>query len=206
MGLEHWDAIRGKWILYRSQVQHSLDCEQYPFEAIPRRVFLDTNVVNLMVKYSEQVFEQAWLPEGLDRTCAHDVEALMHVFHIGGRAPWEIVASRKTLDEIGETPDIGVRERLLDYAFELVEPPTENSAYAASLGRRLIDAPFTATLSDPSDRELIGNAIGLGCDAFCTCDRRTVVRKREHLRQIPIRIVTPLEWWAHIKPWTGLWG
>ncbi len=206
MGLEHWDNTRGKWILYRSRGQHSLDCEQHPFEAIPRRIFLDTNVVNLMVKYSEQVFEQAWLPDGLDRTRAHDVEALMHVFHFGGRAPWEIVASRKTLSEIGETPDPAVRDGLFDYAGELVDPPTEDSAYAASLGRRLIDAPFTAALPDPADRELIGNAIGLGCDVFCTCDRRTVVRKREHLRQLPIRILTPAEWWAHVKPWAGLWG
>jgi len=206
MGLEYWDTTRRKWILYRSETQHSLDCERYPFEAIPRRVFLDTNVVNLMVKYSEKVFEQALLPEGLDQTRAHDVEALMHVFHIGGRAPWEIVVSRKTLNEIGETSDTSVRERLLDYAFELVDPTSDNSDYSISLGRRLIDAPFTAALPDPSDRELIGNAIGLACDVFCTCDRRTVVRKREHLRLLPIRIVTPAEWWAHIKPWAGLWG
>lgn len=125
---------------------------------------------------------------------------------IGGRAPWEIVASRKTLSEIGETPDLAVRDRLLDYACELVDPPTEDVVYAASLGRRLIDAPFTEALPDPADRELIGNAIGLGCDVFCTCDRRTVVRKREQLRQLPIRILTPAEWWAHIKPWAALWG
>jgi hypothetical protein len=56
------------------------------------------------------------------------VEALMHVFHLGGRAPWEIVAARKTLDEISETPDAGIRKQLLDYAFELVELPTEDSA------------------------------------------------------------------------------
>ncbi|WP_296598006.1 hypothetical protein [Phenylobacterium sp.] len=206
MGLEHWDSARGRWVLYRSQAQHSLDCEQHPFEAIPRRVFLDTNVVNLLVKYSEQVFEQAWLPAGLDVTRAHDVEALMHVFHIGGRAPWEIVASRKTLSEIGETPEPAVRDRLLDYAGELVGLPTEDVVYAANLGRRLIDSPFTEALPDPADRELIGNAVGLGCDVFCTCDRRTIVRKREHLRQLPIRILTPAEWWAHIKPWAALWG
>src|SRR5690242_16760877 len=114
MGLEYWDATRRKWILYHSQAQHSFDCERYPFEAIPQRVFLDTNVVNLMVKYSEQIFEQAWLPEGLDQTREHDIEALMHVFYVGGRAPWEIVASRKTIDEIGETPDTSVRELLLE--------------------------------------------------------------------------------------------
>ena len=56
--LEHSDDTRGKWILYRSEAERTRDCEQHPFEAIPRRAFLDTNVVNLMVKYSDQVFEQ----------------------------------------------------------------------------------------------------------------------------------------------------
>lgn len=193
-------------MLYKSPAQHKLDCNLYPFEALPRRVFLDTNVVNLIVKHREQVFEQAWIPDGSHLTRAHDIEALMHVFHLGGSAPWEIVASEKTLSEIEDTPDVAVRERLLDYASELVSLPNEDVAYASSLGRRLVDAPFTAQLPDRHDRELIGNAIGLGCDVFCTCDRRTIIRKRDELRQLPIRILTPAEWWAHVKPWAGLWG
>jgi hypothetical protein len=60
-------------------------------------------------------------------------------------------------------------------------------------------------LPDLADRELIGNAIGFGCDVFCTCDRRTILRKREHLGQLPIRILTPVEWWAQVKPWGRLW-
>ncbi len=206
MGLEHWDPGRRRWVLYRSQQQHSDDCAQYPFESIPRRVFLDTNVVNLLVKHSEQVFEQATIPSHLDKTTAHDTEALMHVFHVGARANWDILASRKTLDEIGQTPDSDTRDELLDYAVQLVELPEENSAFAATFGRRLVDAPFVSALPDRADRELIGNAIGFGCDVFCTCDRRTIVRKRERLPQLPLRILTPIEWWAHIKPWAGLWG
>jgi hypothetical protein len=206
MGLEQWDPTRRKWVLYRSQQQHSDDCAQYPFESIPRRVFLDTNVVNLLVKQSEQVFEQAAIPGELDHTSALDTEALMHVFHVGARASWDIIASRKTLDEIGKTPDSGVRDELLDYAIQLVELPNEDSAFAAPFGRRLVDAPFVSALPVLADRELIGNAIGFGCDVFCTCDRRTIVRKRERLRQLPLRILTPVEWWAHVKPWAGLWG
>jgi hypothetical protein len=206
MALEHWDPNRGKWLLYRSQAQHSEDCARYPFENIPRRVFLDTNVVNLLVKHGEQVFEQAPIPGDLDDTSALDIEALMHVFQIGARANWDILASRKTLDEIGQTPDSDVRNDLLDYAVQLVDLPGEDSAFAASFGRRLVDAPFVSALPDPADRELIGNAIGFGCDVFCTCDRRTIVRKRERLLQLPLRILTPLEWWAHVKPWGGLWG
>ncbi len=81
----------------------------------------------------------------------------------------------------------------------------DDSAYAMRLGRLLVDAPFASALPGAADRELIGNAIGLGCDAFVTCDRKTIIKKRERLRQLPIRIMTPREWWGHMKPWVGLW-
>jgi len=129
----------------------------------------------------------------------------MHVFQVGARADWDLIASRKTLDEIQGTPDADVKAELLEYTVQLVELPSDDSAFAASLGRRLLDAPFVSALPDLADRELIGNAIGLGCDVFCTCDRRTIVRKRERLHLLPIRILTPVEWWAHVKPWGGLW-
>lgn len=205
MSLEHWDPVRGKWVLYRSEAEHSADCAKHPFEDVPRKVFLDTSVVNLLVKWGEQVFEQVALPEGLDRTRVLDIEALMHVFHVGTRAGWDLLASRKTLDEIRQTPDPLIRDELLDYAMLLVRPGIEDAAWAESLGRQLVDTHFLSALPDPADRELIGNAIGFGCDAFCTCDRRTIVRKRERLRQIPLRIMTPVEWWAHVKPWGRLW-
>lgn len=206
MGLEHWDSGRRKWVLYRTEIQHSEDCARYPYESIPRRIFLDTNIINLLVKHSEQVFEQAPIPANLDHTCARDTEALMHVFHVGARANWDILASRKSLDEISRTPNPDIRDDLLDYAVLLVGPPDEDSSFAASFGRRLVDAPFVSALPDPADRELIGNAIGFSCDVFCTSDQRTIIRKRDFLRQLPLRIMTPVEWWAHVKPWAGLWG
>lgn len=206
MGLETWDANRRKWVLYRSQAEHSEDCARFPFEMIPRRVFLDTCVVNLLVKHREEVFEQATIHADLPETRAHDVEALMHVFHHGARASWDILGARKTIDEIGDTPDRELRDELLDYAIELVDPPTEDSVFAADFGCRLVDAPFVAALPDPADRELIGNAIGFGCDVFCTSDRRSIVRKREALKALPLRILTPVEWWACVKPWAALWG
>lgn len=81
-------------MLYRSQAEHSRDCEQYPYESIPG-VFLDTNVVNALVKHAAHIFEQEPLTDGLHQTMAHDVEALMHVFQIGSRANWDLVASSK---------------------------------------------------------------------------------------------------------------
>lgn len=206
MGLEQWDERRGKWVLYRTQDEHSDDAAKYPFERVPRRVFLDTNVVNLLVRQSEQIFERVRISDEVDYTSALDTEALMHVFHVGARAEWDIVASAKTLDEVLRTPDANLRADLLEYVTMLVEVSGEEAAYARSLGRRIVDAPFVAALPDVADRELIGNAIGLGCDVFCTCDRRTIVKRRHLLRQLPLRILTPCEWWSHVKPWAGLWN
>jgi hypothetical protein len=207
VSLEHWDANRKKWVLYRTGAEHGDDCERHPYERIPRRIFLDTNAINVLVKHSDNVFERVPIHADTNQTLAEDIEALMHVFAVGARADWDILASRKTLDEIRNTPDshANLREDLLDYAVGLVGAEDEDSAHAARLGRLLVDAPFTLAMPDLADREIIGNAIGFGCDAFVTCDRSTIVKKRDRLTQLPIRIMTPREWWEHVKPWAGLW-
>lgn len=207
MTLEHWDQDLRKYVLYRTTAEHSEDCQRFPFEKIPKRVFLDTNVINVLVKYCGYVFDHVPIPLDTDATLASDIEALMHVFHVGERATWHILGSQKTLDELSRTRDGSLRSDLLEYAFGIVNKNVEDDdrRYAADFGRRLIDAPFVAALPDTADRELIGNAIGFGCDVFCTRDRATIVRKRDLLRQVPLRIVTPAEWWAHIRPWAALW-
>lgn len=206
MSLEIWDKIWNRWVLYTGESAQSDDCRRHPFEQIPRRVFLDTNVVNLLVKHAPTIFEMERLPLSLSENRSHEIEALMHVFHVGQRANWDLVASGKTLEEISRTCDASIREDLLDYVTGLVEIGTEESVHAMSLGQRLADATIMAALPDRDDRELLGNAIGLGCDAFCTCDRRTIITRRPRLPKLPLRIITPVEWWAHIKPWAGLWN
>lgn len=86
VGLEQWDAARRKYVLYRNESERSDDCVRYPFDAIPRRIFLDTNVINLLVKEREFIFEQQGI--GPDRAgfMGLQAEALMHVFSVGSRA------------------------------------------------------------------------------------------------------------------------
>jgi hypothetical protein len=158
--LELWDSSRSKWILYRNQQQHSDDCAAYPFEQIPRRVFLDTNIINVLVKLRNQVFEQEQIPNTVESTLALDAEALMHVFYVGSRAGWDILASAKTIDEISRTRNLQVRDELLDYAVQVVDQNSEGGIFAATFGRRLIDTHLVSALPDRADRELIGNAIG----------------------------------------------
>lgn len=208
MALEHWDSRKRKYVLYQNAGQHSDDCARFPFASIPQRVFLDTNVVNVLVKHSAFIFEREPIPQDTEPKLAIDIEALMHVFHVGTRADWSLFGSQTVVDELSRTRDAGLRDDLVEYGLGFVNQDSgnEDRRFAADFGRRLVDTPFVAALPDVADRELIGNAIGLGCDTFCTRDVATIVSKRNHLRQIPLRIMTPAEWWAQIKPWAGLWG
>lgn len=207
MGLEHWDPRRKKYVLYRNDDQHRGDCARFPFQSIPRRIFLDTNIINVLVKHSACVFEHELISHSTEEKLAIDIEALRHVFHVGVRANWDLVASPKTIEELSDTKDETLRDDLLDYGLGFVnlDPNCGERRHAVGLGRRIIDSSFVAALPDVADRELIGNAIGFGCDAFCTRDEATIVRRRNKLRQVPLRVLTPVEWWACIKPWAGLW-
>jgi hypothetical protein len=208
MALEHWDSRKQKYVLYQNAEQHSDDCARFPFESIPQRVFLDTNVINVLVKHSAHIFEREPIPHNTEPKLAIDIETLMHVFYVGARADWDLFGSQTVIDELSRTPEMSFRDDLMEYALGIVnqDPSDEDRRFATDFGRRLVDTPFVAALPDVADRELIGNAIGYGCDAFCTRDRATIVSERSQLRQIPLRIMTPAEWWAQIKPWGGLWG
>lgn len=78
MVLEHWDEARGRWLLYRKPGEHHADCERYPFERMPARVFLDTNVVNLIVKHAPVIFDMEPQDPSLPIARRRDIEALTH--------------------------------------------------------------------------------------------------------------------------------
>lgn len=187
--------------------QPGAEYSRFPFEDIPKRVFLDTNVINVLVKYSEEIFDQVGILDGTNATRADDVEALRKIFFVGARANWDILASEKTVEEIALTQDATLRERLLRFASEILNRDIDDDdrRFSNNFARRIVDSHFVAALPDRNDRLLVGNAIGLGCDAFCTCDRTTIVKKRERLKSLNLRIITPAEWWASIRPWAALW-
>lgn len=206
MGIEHWDPIRKRYILYRHQDEKTRDCERYPFDEIPCRIFLDTNVINRLVQWGGQIFEFEPIPDSVDSIVAGDIEALRHVLHGLDRTSIEILASSKMIEELRNTPDEALRHALVSYGVEFVRDriAEEDHHFAIDFGRRLVGSKFVASLPHAADQELIGHAIALGCDTFCTCDRKSIIRKRDKLN-LPIRLLTPVEWWAHTKPWSGLW-
>jgi hypothetical protein len=49
------------------------------------------------------------------------------------------------------------------------------------------------------------DAVRDNCQAFCTVDRRTILKHQACLAALPLRVLTPSEWWAEIKPWAAVW-
>jgi len=84
--VERWDEHRCIWVLYEDQAQASADCAKYPLDHIPRRIFLDTNNINLIAKYPEQILDDGPVFEDIDDTKRQDVEALTYIFALGRRA------------------------------------------------------------------------------------------------------------------------
>ena len=109
-----------RYTLYRSSEEHSADCDEYSYEKIPARVFLDTNVVSCLVKWHEQIFEHQLPPADLDPTLKEDIASLMHVFFVGSRAYWDILVSSRPLRELSNTTNPTLRSDLLEYGTLLV--------------------------------------------------------------------------------------
>ena len=84
----------------------------FAFENFPKRVFLDTNVINVLVKHSDQVFGGCAFLDQIDSTRASDIDALRKMFFAGSRANWDILGSQKTIEEIMRATDRDLRDRL----------------------------------------------------------------------------------------------
>ena len=205
MFLERRDAVSGRWILYASEQEHHADCERYPFNEIPARVFLDTCVVNLIVKNASAIFEGGVINPSTPANQGREIEALLHLFAVGAQAQWSLLASETSLAEVTRTPCEQMREELQSYVYELIErlPPSLQSQDEVALGTARTGA--LDALPDEGDRRLISHAVAFGCDAFATTDVKTIISKRHQLSPLPLRILTPCEWWRHVKPWGRLW-
>ncbi len=205
MFLERRNAVSGRWQLYTSQQDHHADCVRYPFDQIPSRVFLDTSVINLIVKNSSAIFEGEEISPDTPTNQGREVEALLHLFAVGAHAQWALFASETSIAEVSRTPCDETRNALQSYVYELVErlPPHLGREHGDSCETDLSGA--LDALPDEGDRQLISHAIALSCDAFVTTDIRTIISKRDQLPSIPLRLLTPCEWWAHVKPWGRLW-
>lgn len=179
---------------------------------IPGRVLLDTNVVNFILDWGEAIHDGGEIPPHVSARDAEDILALHDIWLTGQRAFWQLAVSPRTRYEVSATTD-PVRRAALESWFsevwlywrEFFDQYQLSDDHADSLARRLVPSDILAALPDLPDRELLAHAIAYECDALCTRDRRTILRHRDKLTRVPLRILTPTEWWAAISGYAGLW-
>lgn len=182
-----------------------------PFEDLPKSIFLDTNVVNCLVKWGEEIFDFVPLPGDLPPALTSDIEAFRGIFSVCQRAKFTLLVSHKTMDELHNTPDKKLRKNLVAFGSEFLQRLSLASLgagdirHARDLARRLEGSGYLAPLRDAGDRELVAHAVAFGCDTFCTQDIRTIHRKQHRLTAVPLRFMTPTEWWDALRPWAALW-
>lgn len=179
----------------------------------PQRVLLDTNIVNFVLDHDGCIFEGEPIPHDVGALDALDIDGLRGIFATGQRAQWEMAISPATHRELCATSDPDRRDRLQRlfnefwwYWRDTVEADeTIDDAHAADLARRLAPSSLLSAFPDAADRELICHAIAYGCDALCTRDRRSMLRRVDRAPALSVSLLSPAEWWKRIEPYAALY-
>ena len=182
---------------------------------IPGRAFLDTCVVNFILDHGEEIHDGAAPAEGTEKRIVQDIKALYNIFLTGQRASWQLAMSPHTYQEIEGTQD-GYRRYQLERWFEdiwqywrdIVRAGDDLPTFmeAEEMRIRFLGSGLLDVLPDLVDRVLLCDAIVYNCELFCTLDWSTILRHRSGLKELPLDIVTPTEWWSRLEPHVRLWA
>lgn len=175
---------------------------------VPGRAFLDTSVINFMLNYGEQIYDNVQIPENVTGRVINDINALRKIYISGQRNSWQFAISPFTYKEVISTNDPDHRYYLENWFFEvwnywrnIIEQHNDlpDFAEAESIRVELLASGSLDILPGIEDRLLICDAIVYRCDCFCTRDWKTILKYRESLKHLPIKIFTPHEWWKSIE-------
>lgn len=181
---------------------------------VPGRVFLDTCVVNFILDHGEQIHEGVPPPPDTNDRVVQDIDALYNIFLVGQRAMWQFAISPHTYQEIAETQDSkrlyqleSWFSNLWQYWRDIIHQDDDLPSFieAEDTRMRLLSSGALTSLPDLGDRVLVCDAVAYRCELFCTRDWTTILKHRAQLKNLPLEIVTPKEWWSKIRPFAALW-
>ena len=175
------------------------------WESLPRRVFLDSCVLQLLSTYGEFVYDGGSLsptdriyqmPDGF-----RGLSALRSLAIIARHASFDWIASSGSIREAAGKADA--------FHFSwVVEMVTYARSRPDAQGQRPSAIPVASRRQhgylSHGDRGLIEEAFALSCDGFLTTDRR-LAKNAGHLQHTTgIRLLSPLEYWEELEPWAAL--
>lgn len=193
------------------------------FLSIPGRLLLDTCVLNTIQDEGAYIFEGE-IPEGMTGAeIPEDLKALRYIFQVNERAAFQFLVSPLTFAELANAKDIMWNQRRIKWALDVldvwlivleetgdrvVEGGTVRHRFKLTeelqeLESRLMSNPDFRR--DPFDRLLLIQYKMGNCDAFLTLDRNTIWRHKEWLLNEGIKVLSPSDFWAALKPYAALW-
>lgn len=184
-------------------------------EDIPGRAFLDTSTLNFILDNGEYIFDAVTPQSSFNERQLQDIDAFCNIFLTGKRASWQLAISPFTYKEVISTREANRRHYIENWFMEvwhywlgILEQANDLPSFieAEHTKIELLSSGILDVLSDIEDRILICDAIVYRCDCFCTRDWKTILKHRHLLKGLPIKILTPIEWWKLIEPYAGLWA
>jgi hypothetical protein len=189
------------------------NCFVEQFNRLPRRVFLDSSILQTLHNYGEYIWENIAVSEN-DNILAmtnglENLEALRKIFFINIRAKFEFAVSRNSLNEVSHKQESSYLQwayDVLDHWIACIQEYEKSKGFSGkgmSYSRKIFEKKFSY-LSD-KDRLLLSDAIKLECDAFLTMDEKLWKNKQSIEKQINILILRPLDYWQLLQSFARLY-
>jgi hypothetical protein len=178
------------------------------FDRIPGRIFIDSSTLQVLHTYGAFLYDGAPLhqtarilrmPNGRP-----NIEALKDIIQVGSRAHFQLALSGNSMREVEGKGDA----RYLYWAFEILDYWEEcfeesDYDYGSPLMARLLHDRQFGYLGE-GDRELLKDAVVLGCDAFLTMDEKLYSNSPHLGSRLSLRVLTPVALWRELQPLAAL--
>lgn len=168
---------------------------------IPNRIFLDSNVLQYIHKYGEELFDNKKISKDTDNI--KNIKSLRNILFIGKRGNLELVLSKNSLQEIKAKKDFQYKQWADEVFYywlnrtKLYEKGETFLGEGEKVLKNINEKEFDYLSDD--DKELVFDAIRLECDGFLTMDKKLWTKKDHIEKNLPIKILQPFEFWKLMK-------
>ncbi len=190
------------------------------YESLPKRIFLDTNILQYLQDFGEFIFDhyqenEEYLisPKGKqiskETTLYKEIEALRFLLLGIDRTNVEFAISENTFNEVQKKEDSSYTRwffEMWDYWQNILqEYNDEIPSTSAKLKLKEFDRDHSLLRRlSKADSNIIRDAIFFDCNAILTTDKFKSFHKEINNRY-KLMVLSPVDLWRLLKPWQAFW-